>query len=368
MKRVVVIGAGVVGLVLSKELASLGIETTVYDSKKDVVEGAERASGILSKRGLERSGIGYRGAVLNSLYGAVVHAGKESLKVKAGEIQAYVLSRSKVARICYDGAKEAGATIVLSKRLSREDIFSVHDTGTIIVGADGVVSTVANTFNFPKISEYVLTYKATYKDAKIADKSMVELFFEKKYAHRFFGWTAPYSDTVLEAGIGTSNVSKSNSLSAFEKFVKMQAVAGLIENAEKTSGYASIIPLQVRRRTVIGSVLLVGDAAGQVKATTGGGIIFGIACAKIAASIIKKHIDRNINLNEYERAWRSRYGFDLKLHGLLHSYYSGMTTKRFENLIRLARILGAERFFSKYGDMDSPSLMVRRFFLRDKVD
>jgi hypothetical protein len=45
-----------------------------------------------------------------------------------------------------------------------------------------------------------------------------------------------------------------------------------------------------------------------------------------------------------------------------------MTEKRFEALIKLARIFGAESFFSKYGDMDSPSLMVRRFFLRDKVD
>jgi len=368
MKRVIIIGAGIVGLVLAKELASMGIEATVYDSNKDVADGAERASGILSKKGLERTGINYAGAKLNTLYGAIIHAGRENLKVKVGSVQAYVLSRSKLARICYDEAKDAGALVMLGKRLSKEDVLSMKDTNTIIVGADGVISTVASAFGFPKISEYVLTYKATYSDARIADKHMVELFFEGAYAHRFFGWTAPYSGTILEVGIGTSHTSKRNSLSAFSSFIKTHAIANAIGGAEKTSGYASVIPLEVRKRTVFGNVMLVGDAAGQVKATTGGGLIFGIACSKIAASAIKNHIEKGIDLKAYERAWRSKYGLDLKLHGLLHSYYSDMTEKRFEALIKLARIFGAESFFSKYGDMDSPSLMVRRFFLRDKVD
>jgi len=367
MKRVIIVGAGIVGLVLAKELASMGIEATVYDSNRDVADGAERASGILSKKGLERTGIDYAGAVLNALYGAVIHAGMENLKIKAGNIQAYVLSRSKLARICYKEAKDAGAAVILGKRLGKEDVLSMNNTNTVIVGADGVVSTVASAFGFPKISEYVLTYKATYNDARVADKHIVDLFFEEAYARGFFGWTAPYSSTELEVGIGTSHASKRNSLSAFESFTKTHAIASVIDGAERTSGYASIIPLEARKKTVFGNVMLVGDAAGQVKATTGGGLIFGIACSKIAASTIKNHIEKGMSLKAYEKAWRSRYGLDLKLHGLLHAYYSGLTEKRFEAFIKLARIFGAESFFSKYGDMDSPSLMIKRLLLRSKA-
>ena len=139
----------------------------------------------------------------------------------------------------------------------------------------------------------------------------------------------------------------------------------MIKGAERATGYASIIPLEARKKTVSGNVILVGDAAGQVKATTGGGIIFGIACARMAAKTIENNIKKGTNLNSYEKLWRSKYGFDLKLHKFIHSYYSSLTTKRFEVFIKLAKLFGAEDFFGRYGDMDSPSLMVKRLFLRN---
>ena len=62
--------------------------------------------------------------------------------------------------------------------------------------------------------------------------------------------------------------------------------------------------------------------------------------------------------------WRKQYGRELRMHRLLHGYYSSLDTKGFETLFKLSRLFGAEDFFSKYGDMDRPGLMLKRLFLR----
>ena len=53
-RRVVIIGGGIVGLHLARILSEKGMETELHESKKDVSEGADRASGILSVSGLGR--------------------------------------------------------------------------------------------------------------------------------------------------------------------------------------------------------------------------------------------------------------------------------------------------------------------------
>lgn len=61
--------------------------------------------------------------------------------------------------------------------------------------------------------------------------------------------------------------------------------------------------------------------------------------------------------------WRSRHGLDLKLHDIIHSYYS-RSGPMLSGMISLSKILGLDSFLSRYGDMDSPSLVMKRFFLR----
>ncbi|MDE1869174.1 MAG: NAD(P)/FAD-dependent oxidoreductase [Candidatus Micrarchaeota archaeon] len=364
-RSVSIIGAGVIGLTLAKDLALRGIEVTVYDSKRNVSEGAGKASGIFSVAGLERSGIPYRKGLVNTLNGAVLWAGKESLRIKSKDTKAYVVDRAILADLCKSDAESAGAKVVLGKRMDRDRLLEMAaDKDNILVGADGAVSTVASVFGFPSAKEHILTYKAEYDSANIEDRHMVGLYFSNKIAYRFFGWSCPYTDDRIELGIGISSRAKITSTVAFKKFMASGMVDGIIGGARQANGFASIIPLSARARTVKGNVALVGDAAGQVKATTGGGIIFGALCAKTLANVIEKNVKSGASLEAYEKEWRKRYTMDLKMHSVLHSYYSTFSGKSLETFFRASKLLGAEGFFSKYGDMDRPSLMIKRFFLR----
>lgn len=360
-----VIGAGIVGLVVARELANYGFEVTIYDGKRSVEEGSDKASGILSKRGLELSGIRYKKSVINTLHGARLHFGRQTLNVNTEKVQAYVLDRGLMAKENYEAAKEAGVDVRLGNRLDIEGIRSMDDGSTVIIGADGAVSMVARAFSFPNIKDYILTYKAEYEGkGLVEDSGLVDLYFSKDFAKGFFGWIAPYSSAIAELGVGITEKSKKHSKMAFEVFTKSADLPLRLSNAKTIKEHASIIPVSSRPKTVKGNVLLVGDAAGQTKATTGGGIIFGIACAKVAAKSVYMNGKHGRKLSLYERDWRHSYGTDLKLHAALHSYYSTVSEKHMERFIGIAKALGAESFFSKYGDMDSPSLMLKRFFLR----
>ncbi len=358
-RNVVIIGAGIVGLVLAKELASRDIGVTVYDGKKEVGEGACKASGVVSVGGIEGTGMEYKDAIMNELRGAVISAGRRKLEVKSDSVKAYVFDRERLSRMFYRQAVDKGAEVVLGARMGREEIRKLEDP--VIVGADGAVSTVASAFGFPGINEYALTYKKEYREAKVDDKEVVGVYFDRS-AKRFFGWTIPYSDSVVEAGIGISGNGRRDSSTAFRKFISSGQAKEVEGGKAHGRGFASLIPLRTRSITALGNVILVGDAAGQVKSSTGGGIVFGALCAKVAADAIERHMRNGNSLAAYEAMWRKRYGRELAIHRAVHNAYSLLGEGGMEGFLRMGSALGLGGFLSRHGDMDHPSLMLKRLF------
>ncbi len=367
VKEVVIVGGGTSGLILARELGRRGVVATVFESEKKVGIKADRASGILSASGLSKLGIDFSDAIVNSLYGASLHAGRRSLHVRAEKVQAYVLDRIKLAEICSREAVDAGAKVVTGKRIGPKELEQFSSEGKIIVGADGGLSAVARWAKFPPIEDHVLTFKALFEKSGRLIEDEVDLFFSERFASGFFGWAVPYGKGTVELGIGTRSGSW-NSAEAFRRMLKEASVREAVGEGKMADSKASIIPIGTRSVTAKGNVLLVGDAAGQVKATTGGGIIFGGACAMVAAKSISRYIDNGEPLERYDRMWRKLYGNDLSMHRIIHAYYSRAGEAGVEKLLWLLNILGMENFLSKYGDMDRPSVMVKRFFLRNLAD
>ena len=357
--KTIIIGGGIVGLHLARRLAERGVEAELYEAKRDVSEGADKASGILSISGLKRIGLDYEESMVNTLYGAYLVAGKEKLKIASKAPMAYVLDRKKLAKSCEKAARKAGATIHLGQKIGKAELLELAaDKSNNVVGADGGVSHVASAFGFPAIKDYVLTYKAEFECEEVEDKNMVGLYFSRSFAKGLFGWHVPYASNIVELGLGVEHRAKTPSSAAFNLFSKSEELKSVINTkGAALSARASMIPISTRAKTVKGNVALVGDAAGQVKATTGGGIIYGCLCA----DILSKTIANGKPLSEYEKAWRSAYGKDLGIHRIAHSYYSNSNLQR---TFRILRILGMDGFLGRYGDMDSPSLILKRFLFR----
>ncbi len=355
--EVSVVGAGTAGLIAAKELSLRGVEVSVYDQKK-VLGTPVRASGILSIEGLRSLDINYSRAVTNTLYGAEIHGGGRTLRIVSKKAVAHVLDRKALNDLCHDEAVSAGATVELGKRLSGEELGRLAEGG-VLIGADGAVSSVARHFSMGEIKRYAITYKAEF-EAAAYDERIVHLFFDNEEARGLFGWICPNSSELLEVGIGIDS-RNGNCKAAFERFMRRPEVLGAIKGSKRVSGEASMIPMALRRRLVDPEheVLLVGDAAGQVKPSTGGGIVFGGNAAKIAAEVVKSKLEGRSELIDYERRYRRRYRIDTWIHSAINIAYSSMSNTQLGLAISASHAFGIDAFLGRYGDMDMPTRVIR---------
>ncbi len=362
-RKAVVIGASAVGSITAKELAKRGVEVELLEEDSKVGKFG-KCGGIFSKHGMDATGVDYRDLILNEIKGARIIAGKEELKVKRSQTQAVVLSRQAFDERAADEAVAAGANLHLNSRVRDFQIGEGITTITsdvdkyssrVLIGCDGNSSITARRLGFPELkkSDMVMSYQAEYEKANVDERDIVDVILDNyKYRH-FFAWTIPISEEKIRIGIATTEISgiEKAKKAAFED----EYLKGVIENAKKTFEFYHMIPLKYRRKTqkkFAGNyALLVGDAAGQVKSTSGGGVNFGAKCAKVAAEQSANFLLEGKEM-EYEKKWRDTHGEVLRLHYMLHRVYRFMPNWLTEFSLGAARRMGVGGMLERHGDMD----------------
>jgi flavin-dependent dehydrogenase len=357
-----IIGGGTAGLLLARRLAEKGVLSVVLDQKEDLGRPV-RASGIFSMNGLESLGIPGKELASNVLYGARIHSAKRSTEIISDTPKAYVIDRYRLNQYLKAQCKEVGVEFRLGERVDQEALDGMAMEG-IVVGADGFNSVVGRHFGFKGTGRCILTYRAEYR-ASAEDPGVVDLFFDNSVTPGFFGWIAHESESTAEVGIGVES-GMGNSRAVFERFCRLGYVREFIEGAEPIGHGASVIPIGVRRTFADDKnrALLVGDAAGQVKATTGGGVIFGGGGAIMAADTIVKYLRGVGALSDYEREWRNRFGLDIAMHSFIRKVYASASPALMDIIISSSKTLGVSTFLSRHGDMDRPTVTVKRMFAR----
>jgi flavin-dependent dehydrogenase len=186
-----------------------------------------------------------------------------------------------------------------------------------------------------------------YDVAANMDSSIIRMYLSGTKFPGFFGWVIPHSKDRAEFGVGVALPGSVKE--AWKHLLKMHD----IKETPKIS--SAVIPVEARRMTALEhgkrKVLLVGDAAGQTKATTGGGVIFGGKCAAIAG----KHATAPLL---YEFEWRARFGTDLLLHRIIRDYLSSLSDMQLAALGRRMKKMHFDDYLSRHGSMDKPTQMI----------
>ncbi|MFH0971406.1 MAG: NAD(P)/FAD-dependent oxidoreductase [Candidatus Micrarchaeota archaeon] len=362
-KHAIVIGASAVGSITAKELVKRGIEVDLLEEDSRVGKFG-KCGGIFSKHGMDFTGVNYADLILNEIRGARIIAGKEELKVKSSAVQAVVLPRQSFDERAADEAVAAGANLHLNTRVRGFEVnqkINVQTTddgafsSNVIIGCDGNASLTARKLGFPpiKLSDCVICYQAEYSKADVPEKDIVDLILDQSHYRNFFAWTIPISDERIRIGVATTEINKIEN--AKRAALENPYLANIIKGSHKTFEFHHMIPLRYRKHTQkrFGNsyALLVGDAAGQVKATSGGGVNFGAKCAKVAAKGTAEYLIEGKEL-DYESAWQLQHGETLKLHYLLHRLYRLMPNWLSELGVGVGRRIGMGKLLEKYGDMD----------------
>ena len=220
----------------------------------------------------------------------------------------------------------------------------------LLVGCDGPISFVGNFLNVKNKLLYAaqIRIKARFSE----DKAI--LVFNPRWKE-LFGWIVPEGDKVFRIGIASSDHIREK----FKLFLKNLNISF----QDKIDQQGGLIPYGMMNKCAFDNIILLGDAAGQVKATTGGGIVMLITATKIASKCIQKAFQSNIFSKKflkshYEAPCKKSIGRELKIHFLIRKILESFDSDDFNSFFTIIKEHQIEQIISIYGDMDFPRELV----------
>ncbi|MEJ2293675.1 MAG: NAD(P)/FAD-dependent oxidoreductase [Candidatus Lokiarchaeota archaeon] len=220
----------------------------------------------------------------------------------------------------------------------------------LLVGCDGPISFVGNFLNVRNKLLYAtqIRIKARFSEEKAV------LVFNPRWKE-LFGWIIPEGQKIFRIGIASSDHIMEN----FKVFLKNLNISF----QDKIDQQGGLIPYGMMNKCAFNNIILLGDAAGQVKATTGGGIIMLITAAKIASKCIQKafrsnNFSKKYLKSHYETPCKKSIGRELKIHFLIRKILESFDSNDFDSIFTIIKENQIEQIISVYGDMDFPRELV----------
>jgi digeranylgeranylglycerophospholipid reductase len=304
---VLIVGAGPAGSTTARYCAGEDLEVLVIDRRKEIgypVQCGELLPGVREMYSIFPKGLNLeelftldsRLELWENDHVDLISPGGRNYRI---EFKSFGLDRRVFDKHLAKLAVEAGARLQTDTSLLRINGGIARTTmgdikAKVIVGADGPTSRTAREAGMsPPSSPYpAVTCKAQGDFGRD-----VRMYFGS-IAPRGYAWIIPKKSG---ANIGVGFRAQSTDKRPSELFSEFISKLGC-KYSEVSMG---LVPVSgPARATVRGNVLLVGDAAGHVMATNGGGIPTAMIAGRIAGEVIKAHSKGNARLEEYDARWR----------------------------------------------------------------
>jgi flavin-dependent dehydrogenase len=188
----------------------------------------------------------------------------------------------------------------------------------------------------------------------------VHVFVGSDLAPGWFGWIIPTGDGVVRVGIGSSGPVK-----PIECYRRLQsAFPALFSNIEPCRMYGGTIPLTFAPKSYADNALLVGDAAGQVKPFSGGGIYTSLVAARHASATIERAFAKGdfsaSALASYERGWKREIGRELRKSWHLRHFGLSLSDGQVDRVVKALRGPKMQELAATHADIDYPSRVLLR--------
>lgn len=338
MFDVIIAGAGPAGLHAARCCGAAGLSTLVLEEHAEIGKPCH-CSGLISSNLHDFVPIN-KEFVEHKIKGAIMHApNRKELKLEKPGTAAYVIDR---ARFDIFLASRVKSKILLKSGI---DSFTVLDDRVVVksgrktfesralLGCDGANSFVRRRMNV-KPRETLNGLIAITKGRNSGD--FVELWFDKQVCDGFL-WKIPRGNATEHGMLGTG-----------VKFRQLERFFNLT-GYEK---HAGIVPLGPPR-TYFNRCLLVGGAAAQIKPWSGGGVIYSLTAAEIAAQVLLEAKEANdfseSFLKKYEQEWKRKFGSRIRAGMLARSMFKRMSNAQINLALSSANRL---RFLMNKMDMD----------------
>ncbi len=370
MPEVAIIGGGPTGSLTANVIASSGFEVHVLEEHSEIGK-PNHCAGMISVEGLKRLNVDPSPEfVQNKVFGGRVYSPDgDFIEIRSKRPKAFIVNRAKFDNVLADKAMNKGAVYNLSSRVEQlrfkeHACIGVKLSGSnlvsqLVVDAEGPRGSLLKRSGIDTGQRGLLTgYNVELEDVDL-DPEIVELWFSDKTAKGLFAWVIPLSEGNARCGLATSRIDGAEKLKAFIK-----RRFGLLEVPQFRGGVVCTGgPI---RRTVYNGLMVIGDAAGQVKPTTGGGVTIGGLCAIKAGEVAVEALEAGDispnKLYKYESGWRDAYGRELRSMLVVRKLLNGIGDNLFNRTLHSFKKEGLEenllRLVEK-GDMDMQSGVIK---------
>ena len=343
---VIVVGAGPAGNNAALGLAREGYSVTVIDSRQEI--GDKLCTGLIGRECASRFPIDPALVYREPQTARLVAPGAVPLFFETARPQACVIDRVAYVASFAQRARDAGALYLLGERVHQ--IVSQNQGVTVITGqgshqaravvlAAGFGSPLVRQAGLGSVSDYVTGVQAVVSTDG-ADE--VEVHLGSDVAPGFFSYLVPTLPGLALVGL----LSRKKAQTRLTNFIQKLRQAGKIKevvNEAATWG----IPLRPLKRTYLDRMVVVGDAAGQVKPTTGGGIYYSLLAGEAAAQVLSEALaDDDLssgNLSRYQSRWRSLLAAEMEVGYSARRLYEFLTDHQIGALVKRAAANGFNR-------------------------
>ena len=299
---VVIAGGSISGLLTAREIARNGNSVLVLEEGFEIGT-PDHCGGLVSKTALNDLGINPSQKTFDSIISSaqIFSPSGKNITIDSKNQNVVVVSRRELDKQAALQAQKLGAEIMVNtsymKKTDSGVKTSIGDINCkVVVDCRGVNALLNNDRDGVLQSAQYEVYGDWIQDGQ------VEVYIDQKKYPEFFGWIIPSGNGIGKVGVAGKEINVSKTM----------------ENLLSSKGNHSIIrkiyaPIWIKgpiKKFTSENLIIVGDAAGQAKPTTAGGIYSCGMGGIVAGKTITKFLETKkiSDLEEYQKIWINKFG------------------------------------------------------------
>ncbi len=380
------IGGGPASAFAAIEILKNHNSVGIFEEHKEIGKPVNCA-GLISLSGFQKLKIKVPNECIQNIVRGSVFFSPSGYKfeVKRKESQAYVIDRAKFDKYMMEIVEDMDGKVYLDTKVrsivkersqavglvvqNSQNIREINSN--LVIDGEGVRAKFIKEMELVPSRRETLIPAVQYEMKNVQfDEDLVQIYIGRKVAPGFFAYVIPTSDNTARVAIG-SKIGKPKDYINY--FIKKHPIASKIlkEGIVYQRGGGLIMIGGPIKKTYAPAFLGIGDSVGQVKATTGGGVVFGGLCAKIAGKIAVEALARDdysaTFLKKYQTEWQERYLRELRLMKLLRGILNAMPDRVIDELFLAISNQGIPELIEEMGDMDMQGALIRKILFSPKI-
>ena len=374
VQDVAVVGGGPSGSFTALNLAKAGTRVTVFEEHR-AIGSPSHCAGHISIRSLRNIGLyPLSKDILQNTFSQANFYSPRGFKfsVRLKKPVTCAINREAFDKLIAQKAEAAGASYHLNSPVQSLLIENDFVKGVkvrrgkgseeislakIVVDAEGISSRLLRQAGLSAHNhdKFVYAVEAEVENVKEVELNAVDVFLGKTFAPGFYAWLIPKRDGTAKIGLATRSGNPRDFLqrlmskhpAASEKLGK----AKITRQAFHSISLGGPIP-----KSFSNGFLAVGDAASQVKPTTGGGVIFGLTCAQIAAQVALESLQKNDASSNLLETYQRRFGkvldFDFKVMLRIRRFLDSLSDEKIDEVLRFCTKIGLAKALEDIEEID----------------